>query len=204
MPFVRVEKRTSPFVVLDKSCLNDTRLKWRSKGLHAYLLSLPDNWKINMTDLTNRAIDGREGLRAAMHDLIRAGYVRRNRTRNEDGTMGGWEYVVYEVPKPTQEQLTLISENEDVKTEPTTRERLNLRKYFAAWASGTGGKLIPASWFITGIRELEETHGENVVFDAFMRYAKSEKSRYGTKPFFENFGEWSRKQETKIVDQYGD
>ena len=41
---IRVQKRPSSFVMMDKSFLEDTRLSYKAKGILAYLLSKPDNW----------------------------------------------------------------------------------------------------------------------------------------------------------------
>ncbi len=41
---VRVNKRSNPYVVIDKTALNDDRLSWKAKGVLCYLLSLPDDW----------------------------------------------------------------------------------------------------------------------------------------------------------------
>ena len=42
--------------------LKDTRLSWKAKGIIAYVQMLPDDWVLNMRDLTNRATDGRDSL----------------------------------------------------------------------------------------------------------------------------------------------
>jgi len=44
MSIFRIKKHTSPYVILDKTCLEEDALSWRAKGIHAYLISKPDDW----------------------------------------------------------------------------------------------------------------------------------------------------------------
>ena len=39
------KKRDNPYLTIDKTALNDKRLTWQAKGLHAYLMGLPDDWR---------------------------------------------------------------------------------------------------------------------------------------------------------------
>ncbi len=55
---------------IDKTFIEDPNLKWQSKGLMAYLLSRPDSWIVNQSDLINRANDGETAVRTALLDLI--------------------------------------------------------------------------------------------------------------------------------------
>ncbi len=101
MAIVRVIKdKSNPYVMLNKTCLNDDRVSWKAKGLHTYLLSLPDDWQIYVKDLKNRSKDGRDSTATAMNELIELGYVKRN-PRKDDGSgkfTGGFDYEVYEIP----------------------------------------------------------------------------------------------------------
>jgi hypothetical protein len=96
---VRVQVRTGNYSIIDNAFLaSDDRLSWRAKGVLAYLLTRPDNWQVRITDIAQRGRDGRDAILSAMRELIACGYVRRARLRNEDGTLGPTEYVVYEAP----------------------------------------------------------------------------------------------------------
>ena len=54
MAIIRVIKdKSNPYVMLNKTCLRDEKLSWKAKGLHSYLLSLPDDWQIYIEDLNN-------------------------------------------------------------------------------------------------------------------------------------------------------
>ena len=98
-------KHEKNFVVLDKSVLQDSRLSWKAKGLHCYLMQLPDDWDINMRDLQGRSTDGRDSTSGAMNELLRTGYVKRVRVLDENAkTFVGWDYHVFEQPSDNQSE----------------------------------------------------------------------------------------------------
>jgi len=100
-------KKSSDFVVLDTHCMQSKTLKWAAKGLHTYLMQLPEDWQINISDLENRSEDGRDATITAMNALIKAGYVVRDRIHNEKGHFEGYDYHVYERPEYAISGLTV-------------------------------------------------------------------------------------------------
>jgi hypothetical protein len=96
---VRISKRENPYVMLDKYFLNDTRLTWKAKGMLAYLLSKPDDWKIILDDLIKRSSDGRDSVKAGLRELEKTGYLVREQQRKADGKFGDIEYLIYERPQ---------------------------------------------------------------------------------------------------------
>lgn len=94
---IRVKKE-SHYVVLNKTALNDDRLSWKAKGLHAYMLSKPDDWVFHDTELQKHAKDGRDALKTAIKELKDLGYMKRIRHRGESGKFI-YETVVYEIPQ---------------------------------------------------------------------------------------------------------
>lgn len=96
---IRTNKRRNPYVMIDNAFFEDTQLSWKSKGLMGYLLSRPDNWKINHKDLVNRAKDGKDSVTAALTELQNAGYIHYFQERGERGKFGKWIYEVYETPE---------------------------------------------------------------------------------------------------------
>lgn len=94
MSFIRTKKNTN-FSVIDNTGLRDERLSFKATGLLAYLLQLPDDWKIYMTDLVKRKKDGKDSLQSAIKELIDNGYMKRNPLK-ENGKFAGYEYIIYE------------------------------------------------------------------------------------------------------------
>lgn len=96
---VRVNKRSNPYVVIDKTALNDDRLSWKAKGVLCYLLSLPDDWKIYLNELKNHSSDGRDSTATAVNELIKFGYCTREVNRDEKGKITGYTYNIFEIPQ---------------------------------------------------------------------------------------------------------
>ena len=95
---IRVNKETR-YSIIDNVPIEDKNLSWGAKGLLAYLLHLPDNWKINIKDLSNRSKNGRDSTASKVNELIKNGYIKRQKLRNKKGIYTGYEYIVYERPK---------------------------------------------------------------------------------------------------------
>ncbi|STX55699.1 Uncharacterised protein [Legionella beliardensis] len=112
MAVLRIHKKQQNFVILDKTCLQDNHLSWGAKGLHAYLMSLPDDWRVRVDDLQTRATNGRDSVRSLLAELEQAGYISKSECRNTiSGRFAGIEYVVYEIPQPKHEDETPAPEN---------------------------------------------------------------------------------------------
>jgi hypothetical protein len=122
MAVLRIHKKQQNFVILDKTCLNDEFLSWGAKGLHAYLISLPDNWKVRVSDLKERATNGRDAVRGLLFELEQAGYIQKSTCRDDaNGRFGGIEYLVLEVPLVKEPCLSPATEKpSSVKKEQTT------------------------------------------------------------------------------------
>ena len=48
--FIKTKKETN-YTVLDNTFIQDTRLSWKAKGVMTYLLSLPDDWVIHLSEI---------------------------------------------------------------------------------------------------------------------------------------------------------
>jgi hypothetical protein len=109
---IRVKHDASnPYVIVNKTIFTDNRLSWKAKGLHAYLMSRPDDWKVMISDLINQSTDGRDSVYSGLNELIKYKYVKRERIY-VNGRIGRWEYTVYEVP---YEEENLLPENPEIE-----------------------------------------------------------------------------------------
>lgn len=86
--------------VISTRFLNDPGLSWKAKGLMAYLLSLPADWKIRLAEVQRHSTDGMSGLRSAIQELIDSGYVRSSQERDNSGKWTTFVYEIIEVPSP--------------------------------------------------------------------------------------------------------
>lgn len=121
--------------------LRDSRLSWKAKGIIAYVQMLPDDWVLNMRDLTNRATDGRDSLYSGIKELEKYGYCAKVMQRNPDGTIAGYAYEicdksvfqpftenpVKDVPQP-ENPCTVKPDTDKPGTENPTLINTNLTK----------------------------------------------------------------------------
>lgn len=99
------KNRENPFAMIDRRALENPALSWKAKGLLGYLLSRPDNWEVQMSDLVKRATDGEFSTRGAVDELMKAGHLRRVEIRDdESGRFVRFEYEVHEQPVPAEQR----------------------------------------------------------------------------------------------------
>ncbi|MGO1314745.1 replication protein [Staphylococcus equorum] len=98
MATFRVYKESGNFVMVHKDFIHDSNLSWKAKGILLYLLSRPDDWQIYETELEKHSSDGLSGIKSGIKELEEIGYIQRNRKRDENGRLNGYEYLVYEQP----------------------------------------------------------------------------------------------------------
>ena len=123
---IRVRKRPSNFVMMDKTFLEDDRLSFKAKGILAYLLSKPDDWKVIVGNLVNSSKDGKASVYAGLKELKEYGYYEKVPIRNEQGTrIIRWESTVYEIPVSLLTDFQEV-ENQDIENQfIENRERNN-------------------------------------------------------------------------------
>jgi len=123
----RIKKdKDNPYLMINKEPLNNAELSWKGKGLLAYLLSLPDDWKIYEDEITKHAKDGKDSLKSAIKELIELGYIERERIRNSSGQMKGYTYCVYEVS--TKSGLSIVGKTVEGESATTNNKLTNNNK----------------------------------------------------------------------------
>lgn len=138
MAIVRA-KRQSNYTVIGNAGLRDSRLSLKSKGLLAYMLSLPDDWIFYETELTKHCTDGRDSIRTALKELEKLGYLVREQKRAEKGKFGEKDWKLFDDPviansprtenpsadnptadNPTADNPTLLNTNQLSTNKPST------------------------------------------------------------------------------------
>jgi hypothetical protein len=92
------QKRTENYTVVNNDILQNTDLSWAAKGMLVYLLHLPDDWQINVADLSNRSRNGRDGTAGIIKELMAEGYILRVKIKNEKSQFKGYDYTVTDEP----------------------------------------------------------------------------------------------------------
>ena len=94
--FVRVEKNRN-YTTIHNEFLKRKDLSWKAKGIMTYLLSLPDDWVVNLDEIKRNATDGESSFRSGWKELVSAGYVSRKPVRDEKTKkIDYWETVIKE------------------------------------------------------------------------------------------------------------
>lgn len=105
MSIIKVIRRDNPFAQIDKSVFEDTAISWKAKGILGYLLTKPNDWKVNVADIVKRSPksngqskkgNGEDAVYQALKELRVAGYARLIMKR-EKGVIVGTEWEVSEV-----------------------------------------------------------------------------------------------------------
>ena len=116
---IRVQKnKDNPYVMINKECIKDDNLTWAAKGLHTYLLSLPDDWTIYVNELVKHTSAGRDHTYTVIRELIKFGYIQRFEYRYK-GQVISSEYIVYETAievdesRLTKKMATIIKVEKD-------------------------------------------------------------------------------------------
>lgn len=114
MSTVRSEPPTANFTVIRNELINDSSLSVQARMLMIYLLSKPDSWQVNPSQLETIADDSRipfkrRAVYAALGELKDAGYVRMNVVRSSKG-IAKYTYTVFDCPQV--EVSAIIPESE--------------------------------------------------------------------------------------------
>jgi hypothetical protein len=107
---VRTSKdKDHPYVMLNKTFLEDQNLSLKAKGLLAYCMCKPDGWQFHITQMAEVLKEGRDAIYSAFKELIKFGYCVRKQERVK-GQYDNGEYVLYEIPeKPETEKPDTVS-----------------------------------------------------------------------------------------------
>jgi hypothetical protein len=95
---LKIKQHNKSFVIIDKRPLHNPVMSLKAKGLLAYLLTLPDNWVVVVSELGNRFPDGRYAIAAALKELRDHGHATLEPVRDKDGRMAGKEWHIHERP----------------------------------------------------------------------------------------------------------
>jgi hypothetical protein len=90
--------KDNPYTKLDKAFLQSPNLSAKAKGILAYLLSLPSDWRVCLNHLVTVFADGETSIRSGIAELKSAGYLSKAAIRDSTGQIINWITDVYETP----------------------------------------------------------------------------------------------------------
>ena len=97
MEIVHVEKDGN-FTWMKNIHLRDRFLSLKAKGLLSVMFSLPKDWDCTITGMAYISKEGISAIRATIKELEAAGYITRERIRNEAGQLKDMKYTIHETP----------------------------------------------------------------------------------------------------------
>ena len=113
-----LRRRTRNFTIVANEVFNDERLSLEAMGLLAWLRSRPDDWSLSVEHLKARFKVGRDSMHRLVRELVEAGWVTRERKRDETTkAFIGIEYVVLDEAVPPSSGVSdekPCPENQDV------------------------------------------------------------------------------------------
>lgn len=106
MATIRISRdKSNPYVVINKTALNDPNLSYKAKGIFVYLMSKPDDWVCKVEDLKNHAIDGRDSVYNGLKELRAHGYMIKQPIKNEKNIIIRWEEILYKIPQVDAKEI---------------------------------------------------------------------------------------------------
>jgi len=105
MAVFRVEK-TCDYTIMSNHHLKNRNITLKAKGLLSLILSLPEYWNYTTRGLAAICKEGVDSIGNTLRELEDAGYIVRNKLRDDKGRIRDTEYVIYEQPqKDNTDQL---------------------------------------------------------------------------------------------------
>jgi hypothetical protein len=89
-------QKNKNFSVICNDIFQNSNISARAKGIYAYLMTLPDDWKLYKKELYKHFTEGRDALDRAFKELELNGYIQKEQEKDESGKFCGWNYTVYE------------------------------------------------------------------------------------------------------------
>lgn len=98
---IRRGPRPDRYVVIPNEVARHAQLSFRARGLLAYLLSMPEDWRTNSNQLAQQSPkEGRDAIRSALVELEHAGFLKRRRIQD---AAGRWKTETIVTDSPVDE-----------------------------------------------------------------------------------------------------
>ena len=104
------------FTQIHNAWVRDPKITYKAKGLLTYLLSHEVGYTITIGQIIRESGDGKQSVRSALEELIKAGYLETKRTTDARGYNAGLAYFIKDPNSPKSENPTLDNPTLDNQT----------------------------------------------------------------------------------------
>jgi hypothetical protein len=104
------------FTQIHNAWVRDPNITYKAKGLLTYLLSHEVGYTITIGQIIRESGDGKQAVRSALEELIKAGYLETKRTTDARGYNAGLAYFIKDPANPKSENPTLDNPTLDNQT----------------------------------------------------------------------------------------
>lgn len=107
MSIIRIKHNAeNPYVMINKKTLELETLSWEAKGLWAFLISKPDDWKVSVAHLSKNFPAGKDKVYRLIKELKKHGLCKEVEGRTKKGRFETTDYVIYESAPQTKAAKT--------------------------------------------------------------------------------------------------
>lgn len=100
---IRTPKNSDrPFFSTARVTAQDSKLSFEARGVLWYLLSKPDDWIVQVSDVMREGGLGRDKAKRLLKELRDAGYIETETVHNKEGRFAGKIDRIYEVSRSTE------------------------------------------------------------------------------------------------------
>ena len=85
--FPTAKGKRERFVRILNATAQDERISFRARGLLAYVLSKPKDWRHNAANLAAQSTEGVDTIQSAFRELAALGYLKKTLGRSSSGTL---------------------------------------------------------------------------------------------------------------------
>lgn len=181
---IRRAKHEKNYTVILNSTIQDSRLSWKARGLHHYILSLPDDWSICIAHLTEQSDpDGEATVKSALKELEIFGYLSKVRLKDDRGRFSKVIWDIYETP---QVDFPLVDKPKKVKASKASPQ-VDFPQVDKPQVENRG--LI--STYIQSNKDQQSTYIQNLTHENFENQFKPEFNRFAPRGLDrQGFSEW--------------
>lgn len=116
------------FTQISNGLLQNKFLSFKARGLIAYILSLPEDWIIYVSQLETASPQGKEAIYSAIKELSSLGYMRKEILRDDAGRIEGHRWLAFDDPNEDPQRQKPDPGEMPTHGEPATTKEISLLK----------------------------------------------------------------------------